>query len=265
MNSIAGDGTLPGREPTALVAVGMVPRSARALRLPMVQRHGLDRRRLRRWSPPGRPLRARPRSRRVSTGIGLGQRASPTAAITCGLVAVLFAWMPVLVVIGFVLGVLGLVFGMRGVRRAALVRTGRGRALPGVDQRGGGAGAVDRRRRVHGVGRAASSRTSCHPVRFEAEVVGCTVEPGRSWSTASLTNRSDATARATPCTAWCGRLAGVPDLVAEVRDVGPGETTEFEMHRSIVARRRGRRRCATCASWCTDRRRTDRDVERVND
>ena len=56
------------------------------------------------------PLR---RSDKPASGNGLA-----VAALTCGLVALLFAWMPVLVVIGVVLGVLGVVFGIRGRRRA---------------------------------------------------------------------------------------------------------------------------------------------------
>ena len=54
------------------------------------------------------------------------------AALTCGLVALVFAWMPLFVVSGFVLGVLGIVFGIRGRRRARLVGAGQGMALTGI-------------------------------------------------------------------------------------------------------------------------------------
>ena len=55
-----------------------------------------------------------------------------TAALTCGIIGVLVAWMPFIVVAGIVLGVLALVFGIKGLKRAGAVGTGRGVAIAGV-------------------------------------------------------------------------------------------------------------------------------------
>ena len=68
-----------------------------------------------------------------------GQGAGPasgngpaTAALVLGLVAVVIAWIPVIVVAGVVLAVLAIVFGVRGLRRSRATGTGKGRALTGL-------------------------------------------------------------------------------------------------------------------------------------
>jgi len=55
-----------------------------------------------------------------------------TAALTCGIIGTLIAWMPFLVVIGIVLGILALVFGIKALRRSAAVGRGRGAAIAGI-------------------------------------------------------------------------------------------------------------------------------------
>lgn len=54
------------------------------------------------------------------------------AALTCGVVGVLVAWMPFIVVAGIVLGVLALVFGIKGLKRATSIGSGRGMAIAGI-------------------------------------------------------------------------------------------------------------------------------------
>lgn len=63
-----------------------------------------------------------------------GGNGQATAALVCGLVGALIAWMPFVVVAGFVLAVLAIVFGVQGLRRAnrADVATGRGKAIAGL-------------------------------------------------------------------------------------------------------------------------------------
>src|ERR687898_187529 len=75
------------------------------------------------------PHGAAPLRRGAGAGAGNG---IAVAAMTCGLVALVYAWMPLFVVIGVVLGVLGLVFGIRGRRRARQVGSGEGMALTGI-------------------------------------------------------------------------------------------------------------------------------------
>ena len=55
-----------------------------------------------------------------------------TAAMTCGIIGALLAWMPILVVAGFALGVLALVFGVKGRRRARQNGHGGSMALAGI-------------------------------------------------------------------------------------------------------------------------------------
>jgi hypothetical protein len=55
-----------------------------------------------------------------------------TAAMTCGIIAVLLAWIPFVVVAGVVLAVLALVFGVKGLRRSADAGRGRGSAIAGI-------------------------------------------------------------------------------------------------------------------------------------
>ncbi len=55
-----------------------------------------------------------------------------TASLTCGLIGTLVAWIPFVVVVGVVLGILALVFGIKGLRRSAKVGSGRGLAISGI-------------------------------------------------------------------------------------------------------------------------------------
>ena len=55
-----------------------------------------------------------------------------TAALTCGIIGTLVAWIPFVVIVGIVLGILALVFGIKGLRRSANVGSGRGLAIAGI-------------------------------------------------------------------------------------------------------------------------------------
>ena len=70
---------------------------------------------------PGGPVDSGPRSNGMAT-----------AAMTCGIIALLLAWIPFVVVIGIVLAVLALVFGIKGLRRSAEAGRGRGFAIAGI-------------------------------------------------------------------------------------------------------------------------------------
>jgi hypothetical protein len=60
-----------------------------------------------------------------------GNRAA-TAALVCGLVAVVIAWIPLAVVAGLVLAILALVFGAKGLRQSRVAGVGKGRAVTGL-------------------------------------------------------------------------------------------------------------------------------------
>jgi hypothetical protein len=55
-----------------------------------------------------------------------------TAALTCGTVGILIAWMPFVVLMGIGLGVLALVFGIKGLKRSSTAGSGRGMAIAGI-------------------------------------------------------------------------------------------------------------------------------------
>ena len=55
-----------------------------------------------------------------------------TAALTCGIIGTLVAWIPFIVVVGITLGVLALVFGIKGLRRSTTAGSGRGVAIAGI-------------------------------------------------------------------------------------------------------------------------------------
>jgi hypothetical protein len=55
-----------------------------------------------------------------------------TAALVCGIIGLLVAWMPFVVAVGLVLAVLAIVLGVRGLRRSTALGTGRGAAIAGI-------------------------------------------------------------------------------------------------------------------------------------
>jgi hypothetical protein len=171
------------------------------------------------------PNGAAPLARGDRPGAGNG---IAVAAISCGLVALLFAWMPVLVVVGIVLGVLGLVFGIRGRRRARDVGSGDGMAMTGIVS-GSAALALSIVGIVFTVSLFREVIDFVEPGAFEAHVVSCEVGPGAIDVAASLTNESD-DLRSYTVYGVVSQPRGVPDLVATLDDVAPGATEQVTMH-----------------------------------
>jgi hypothetical protein len=165
---------------------------------------------------------------RPGTGNGIA-----VAALTCGLVALVFAWMPVFVVIGLVLGVLGLVFGIRGRRRARQVGSGEGMALTGILS-GSAALALSIVGIVFTVSFIRQFVDFLEPGPYEAHVVSCSVGPAAIDVDASLTNQSDEQ-RSYTVYGVVSRPSGVPDLVATLTDVAPGATEQVTMHHTARA------------------------------
>lgn len=85
------------------------------------------------------PLGARPTGTAGSPNDG--NRAA-TAAVVTGSIAIAIAWIPFIVVIGIVLAVLAVVFGVRGLRQSRINGTGRGASLAGIIMGGLGIGAA---------------------------------------------------------------------------------------------------------------------------
>jgi hypothetical protein len=168
------------------------------------------------------PLR---RADRPDAGNGIA-----VAALTCGLVALVFAWLPVFVVIGFTLGVLGVVFGVRGRRRARDVGSGHGMAMTGLIS-GSAALALSIVGIVFTVSFINELVDYMEPGPYDAHVVSCDVGPGGIDVAASLTNRSDEV-RSYTVYGVVTRPRGVSDLVATLSDVAPGATEQVSMHRT---------------------------------
>lgn len=61
-----------------------------------------------------------------------GRNGAAVVAMTLGILGAFVAWIPVFFVIGTVMGVLALVFGVKGRRRAAIAGTGRAFATTGI-------------------------------------------------------------------------------------------------------------------------------------
>jgi hypothetical protein len=170
-----------------------------------------------------------------ASGSGGGHAAGnglATAAITCGLIAVLFAWMPVFVAVGLVLGVLALVFGIRGMRRAATVGSGRGRAMAGAIL-GGAALALSIVGVVLTVTFVREVQAFLTTGPHGATVESCAIESGQIVIDVRLTNRSD-DARGYTVYAVVRTPPGVDDLVAEIPELAPDEATRFQMRRPIA-------------------------------
>ena len=181
------------------------------------------------------PLGAAPSNHRAPeqhSGNGLA-----TAAITCGLIALLFAWMPVLVIVGLVLGILGLVFGIRGARRAGLVGSGRGRALAGAIT-GGVAIALSVVGTILTVTFVREVQAFVEPGAVDAEIASCTVDGGVLVIEASITNESGK-AREYTVYGVVRVPSDVDDIVTDVPRLEPGERTEFELRQLVTAEDQG--------------------------
>lgn len=61
-----------------------------------------------------------------------GRNGIAVAALTCGIIGMLIAWIPFIGFAGAVLAILGLVFGIVGLRRSNLVGRGRGQSIAGI-------------------------------------------------------------------------------------------------------------------------------------
>lgn len=149
-----------------------------------------------------------------------------TAALVCGIIGVLLAWMPFLVVAGFVLAVLALVFGVQGIRRANVTNTGRGLAVSGVVL-----GAVGVALSVVGVLISIAAirevRDFMNPAPHEVAIVDCVVSGGTAQATGTITNRGD---ERTGFTVFIQIAVGGErsEHVERIDPIDPGESAEWD-------------------------------------
>lgn len=149
-----------------------------------------------------------------------GNRAA-TAALVCGLIGVAIAWIPLLVVVGVVLAVLAVVFGVKGLRQSRASGNGRGRAVTGLVT-----GVVALGLSVVGVVltvdvfREVIAFVEPGP-RF-VDAVACTVDDREATVTGRLTNLDDRTRDYVVFVTVGGRTR-----YAEIDDVAADETVEW--------------------------------------
>lgn len=155
-----------------------------------------------------------------------------TAAITCGLLALLFAWMPLLVVIGFVLAVVALITGSRGLVRARQNATGRGTAIAGLVT-GGTALALCVVGVLFSISAVREVGAFIDPEPHVATLDGCAVEPGEIVVSGSVENTGDTTESFTVY-AIVSEPDDVPDMMETLDEIAPGEVRDFEMRRTDV-------------------------------
>jgi Protein of unknown function (DUF2510) len=153
-----------------------------------------------------------------------------TAAITCGLIGLFFAWMPVFVVIGIALGVLALVFGVRGVQRAGAGAGGRSRAVAGVVA-GGLALALSVVGIVLSVTLIREFRGFLDPGRLTAEVLDCRVTSTGIQIDGQIQNLESEPHDYTVYAVMT--YPSIDDLVLRVDDVAPEEVRAFTIERIV--------------------------------
>lgn len=173
-----------------------------------------------------------------------------TAALVCGIIAVLIAWIPFLVVGGLVLAILALVFGIRGIRRSAVGVPGRSKAVAGTVL-----GAIALGLSILGVWLSVVTLIEVtdfiEPEANSAEVTECTIDRSVVTVEGTLTNRSSKAAEFTVFvdirlqagegTTSRDERAVVPVVIDAV---GPDETTEWQ---AVTTNRTGATTC-TAAS-----------------
>lgn len=155
------------------------------------------------------------------------------AAITLGLFALMLAWIPLLVVIGVVLAILALIFGVRGLRRSRTAGTGRGLAIAGIST-GGAALALAVLGAILTVGMLREVGDFIEPAEHEAAVVACRIDDGRIVVDATITNL-DTTPSDFTVYAVFVEPEGVADARTEAIAVEPAETREVRLERSVAA------------------------------
>ena len=147
------------------------------------------------------------------------------AAMVCGIIASLIAWIPFLVVVGLILAILAVVFGIQGLKRAGAAERGRGVAIAGLVT-----GVVGLVLSVVGiwftivVWREVMAFVEAGPV--SAEVTECRSDGAVVEAAGTLTNRSDKRRDYTLFVEVDG-ARGDRMLVGQLDDVAAGATVDW--------------------------------------
>lgn len=173
--------------------------------------------------PPGTP----PPAPRSGNGIAV-------AALTCGIVSLAFGWMPVLFVVGAILAVLAVVFGVIGLRRSQ--QTGRrGYALAGLLTGLAGV-AVAIAGLVFTVAVFRALERYENPAPHTVEVTTCEVVDGQVHVAGTLRNDGEARAGFTVAVRVERVGSGLTVTTArrEVERVAAGATADWSVRRPVT-------------------------------
>ncbi len=171
------------------------------------------------------PLGARPDGGRQQAA---GNRAA-TSAVVMGSIAIIIAWIPFVVVIGGVLAVLAVVFGVRGLRRSRDEGSGRAASIAGIVM-----GLVGIAAAVVGVILSVIVLRAVidyiEPGPNITDVTSCTVDGRVARVAGTITNSSDQTRRYTVFVEVDGRteFAGIDALQA-------GDTADWSVDITVPA------------------------------
>lgn len=158
-----------------------------------------------------------------------------TAALTCGIVSLALGWIPVVFAVGAVLALLGVVFGVVGLRRSAHVGRGRGMAIGGI-----ATGIVGVLVAVGGLVFTIAIYRAIeryeNPVAHEVVIEQCTVVDGQAVAVGWLRNDSDSTADFSVLVEFTRESSGLRIASSRVRldDVAPATRSPIETARRVA-------------------------------
>lgn len=176
---------------------------------------------------PGSPFPAPPAAALYGGYEPTPRNGIAVAAMVCGIIAVLIAWIPFLVVVGLVLAILAVAFGIQGLRRAGAVDTGRGVAIAGLVT-----GAVGLVLSVLGIWFTVivwrEVMAFVEPGAVSADVTECRSDGSLVAASGTLTNRSGKRRDYTLFVEIEG-VRGDRWLVTELEDVAAGATVDWDV------------------------------------
>lgn len=157
------------------------------------------------------------------------------AALTCGIVAIAFGWLPVLFAIGALLAVLAVVFGTMGLRRSRAGARGRSMALAGLLTGLGGL-LVSIGGLVFTIVLIAALDRYENPVEHNVELIECIVTDRSVELAGVLRNDGDRRAEFTVSVQVVRSGSGLPlvTLRQQIGPLAPGATAEWTARRAIA-------------------------------
>lgn len=157
------------------------------------------------------------------------------AAMVCGIVSVALGWIPVLFVVGAVLAVLAIIFGIVGIGRARPSGRRKGFAIAGLVTGSAGVLAAAGGLVLTIVVFRAIDRYE-NPPDSTSSIESCVVEDGRARAAGELRNDGARSSRFTVHVEFRGVPSGpTTERLASVPSVAPGGTARFDVDHRFAA------------------------------